>query len=728
MRLKELHIAGFKSFAKKTALSFDAPITAIVGPNGSGKSNTAEAFRFALGEQSMKSMRGKRGEDLIWDGSRTLPRGNRASVKVVFDNSSRRLGLDFEEVSIERTVFRDASHEYAINGTRVRLKDILEILAGANIGATGHHIISQGEADRILLASPRERKAILEEALGLRLYHFRKADAEKKRAETAANRKEAQVLRREIAPHLNFLKKQVERAEEATRLKARLITRYRAYFAAELAVLEDSKGKLAIEKRVVEKHLATLQTESEKDKKEERREELDLGREEVSKLERALADIRARRETEARSLGRLEGRLAALEEVAPPPVSSLMARDEVAIFVAELDEALVRMAALDDPQERAQALERIRGTIAVFRERVAGTVPKREPSEDPRRDEVIRERDALVQAIAALAHEEAVLIEKKASLERTEALARREAHERERHHFAREAALREASRQLADVAAREAHNREKELVLKREQGEAAISFGREVIPDDAEIAQDAPHVDVREIERMKAALEAIDPGASEAVIREYEATRERDAFLARELADLEQADKTLAALIRDLDVELSRKFAEGVKATSERFHELFALMFDGGRAALTMSRVRPRGATEEGETREEGEDPAEIGTDIEVALPRKKTKGLHALSGGERALTAIALTFAIAQVNPPPFLILDETDAALDEANSRRYGDMIERIAEHSQLILITHNRETMSRAGVLYGVTMGADGASELLSVKLDEALAVAK
>ena len=98
------------------------------------------------------------------------------------------------------------------------------------------------------------------------------------------------------------------------------------------------------------------------------------------------------------------------------------------------------------------------------------------------------------------------------------------------------------------------------------------------------------------------------------------------------------------------------------------------------------------------------------------------------LSGGERALTSIALLFAISQVNPPPFIILDETDAALDEANSRKYGDMIANLSEYSQLILITHNRETMSRAGVLYGVTMGSDGASKLLSIQFEEAVKVAK
>jgi chromosome segregation protein len=123
----------------------------------------------------------------------------------------------------------------------------------------------------------------------------------------------------------------------------------------------------------------------------------------------------------------------------------------------------------------------------------------------------------------------------------------------------------------------------------------------------------------------------------------------------------------------------------------------------------------------------EDEEP-EQGIEINVSLPHKKVKDLHAFSGGERSLTSIALLFAMSQVNPPPFLILDETDAALDEANSRKYGDMLEKLSKASQLIVVTHNRETMSRAGVLYGVTVGQDGASKLLSVKFEEATQIAK
>ena len=122
------------------------------------------------------------------------------------------------------------------------------------------------------------------------------------------------------------------------------------------------------------------------------------------------------------------------------------------------------------------------------------------------------------------------------------------------------------------------------------------------------------------------------------------------------------------------------------------------------------------------------EEELYAGLSISVSLPRKKVKGLEILSGGERALTSIALIFSMSQVNPPPFLILDETDAALDEANSRRYADMIRELGQKSQLIVITHNRATMAAAGELYGVTMSNDGVSKLLSVKFEEATKVAK
>ena len=209
MRLKNIELSGFKSFAKKTLLTFDAPITAIVGPNGSGKSNIAEAFRWVLGEQSLKILRGKRGEDLIFNGSGSAPRMSRASVTLTFDNSGRSLPLSFNEVSISREVHTDGASEYLLNRSKVRLKDIVELLASVGLGSTGHHIISQGEADRILRARPREREAMIEEALSLTVYHLKIAESERKLQKTQENLRQVEALRKEIAPHLKFLGKQM---------------------------------------------------------------------------------------------------------------------------------------------------------------------------------------------------------------------------------------------------------------------------------------------------------------------------------------------------------------------------------------------------------------------------------------------------------------------------------------------------------------------------------------
>jgi chromosome segregation protein len=283
---------------------------------------------------------------------------------------------------------------------------------------------------------------------------------------------------------------------------------------------------------------------------------------------------------------------------------------------------------------------------------------------------------------------------------------------------------------LSTLRAREHSLAQEETRFKDELREAAALLG--VVPhyEDGgvfdEESRSAQEERRRKLERLKIRLEEAGLGNSQEVLKEYHETTERDQFLARELDDLERSAQSLRQLIEELTRTLEERFVGGVDQINKEFDNFFKHMFGGGSASLQIiSEQRPRRAVEDPES----EDlEIEQGVDITVTIPHKRVKGLHMLSGGERALTSIALIFAMSQVNPPPFLILDETDAALDEANSRRYGDMIDMLAKKSQLILITHNRETMSRAGVLYGVTMGSDGVSKLLSVKFDEAVAVAK
>jgi chromosome segregation protein len=307
---------------------------------------------------------------------------------------------------------------------------------------------------------------------------------------------------------------------------------------------------------------------------------------------------------------------------------------------------------------------------------------------------------------------------------------------------------REIRRRILDLAQNKAHEeglvakaeaREYELTLlaealERDKGEvlslagtAALSYEplSEVPAEERKEQEDRKRV----LERNKIRLEEAG-GMGEEIRQEHKEVSEREAFLATELEDLAKSAAGLDALIKDLDTELAKHFSEGLAKVNASFGEYFALMFGGGGARLALEEPE-QSDDEEGESEGEESAPKENerpGIEIAVNLPKKKVRSLMQLSGGERALTSIALIFAMSQVNPPPFLILDETDAALDEANSRRYGDMIENLAKKSQLIVITHNRETMSRTSILYGVTMGSDGVSKLLSVKFDEAVAVAK
>ncbi|MDE2071515.1 MAG: AAA family ATPase [Patescibacteria group bacterium] len=714
MRLTSIELSGFKSFAKKTELEFGTAITAVVGPNGSGKSNIAESFRFVLGEQSMKSMRGKRGEDLIWNGSASSPRAGKAGVKLVFDNADRALSLDFDEVSLERVVHRDGVNDYLLNGSIVRLRDIAELLSQANIGSSGHHIISQGEADRVLSAGSRERREMLEDALGLTAYLYKREEAQRKLEKTGENMREVEALRRELAPHLKFLSSQVKKIEESEKLRDELVERYVEYLTREHHYITHTREALMRERAGPEQELADVEHSIKVSHTALEKKPHDVHTQELIDVEKEGQRLSTRRREIERELGRVEGRL--LAEVHAPGASvplgdakdfgqrvlSLAQGGSLADLVALAKEFLQKLALLapkgsgDDLAARKRELEHELEQLSKGETRASETIAKLRRSIESSKDESRAAERKLFEAMAQRSGLQAALSSTRA---REEVLNREEA--------AFKSAVAEAGALCGPKA----------LAYK----EFRVS-GEEV--------RDAQEDRRKKIERLKIKLEDGGLGEATDVLREHKETVERDAFLARELNDLAGSIEKLNHLIGELTETLEKKFTGGVEKINKEFDAFFKLMFGGGSASLSIVKERrlKRSVPEEGGESDEDEIEEEEGVEISVTIPHKRVKGLHMLSGGERALTSIALIFAMSQVNPPPFLILDETDAALDEANSRRYGDMIESLAKKSQLILITHNRETMSRAGVLYGVTMGNDGVSKLLSVKFEEALAVAK
>lgn len=757
MYLKSLELQGFKSFGKKAELSFNTPITSIVGPNGSGKSNVAEAFRFVLGEQSLKSMRGKKGEDMIFNGNDAAPRGNRASVKIVFDNTKRFLNVDFDEVSIERTVFRDGVNEYSINGTRVRLKDVFELLASAHIGSSGHHIISQGEADRILNSNIRERKAMIEDALGLKIYQYKMEESERKLAKTEENIKSVESLRREIAPHLKFLKKQVEKIEKAVEMKGKLAELYKEYLRRENHFLQAARSAILTEKDPVEKRLAELERELKEARSIlERSAAHDHKSEHILSLEEKIRKVRDHKDEHMREIGRIEGQIAAEERIlAKERELSKVAETNVSIgeienFAAEVAGRLEEAEAETEPSAVRRILTSIRGLFSQFISKHKGKTAGQNIADSEKILAGLRDKkDSLDKKIRDNVGEEEKLSREYAQLRREIDSEKDTNRAAEKKVFEVMTAQNTVIAQRNAIRVREESLKIEEENYKRELGEAAAIIGRTVLDfddyktDPSELSANARHDQSerrRDLEKIKIRLEESGVGASDEVMKEFNDVSERDVFLVRELEDLEKSAAALKTLIEEFSRKISTEFANGLEKINKQFEEFFALMFGGGQAKLVLIREKKRrsapvdadlemieSALGAAGALEPEEEEVEEGIDISVSLPRKKIKGLMMLSGGERALTSIALIFAMSQVKPPPFIILDETDAALDEANSRKYGDMIENLAKYSQLILITHNRETMSRAGVLYGVTM-LSGVSKLLSIQFDEAVAVAK
>jgi len=740
MRLKNLEINGFKSFSKKTTLEFLSPIVSVVGPNGSGKSNVVEAIRFVLGEQSMKSMRGKLGLDLIFKGSKTLSKGSRASVTIYFNNSDKvfklsnevgeNVDLNYDTVSISREVYSDGVNKYILNGSEVRLKDINNLLASVNIGSSGHHIISQGEADRILNAGGKERREMIEDALGLRIYQYKIKESERKLERTSNNMKEVSLLRRENAPHFNFLRKQVEKFEKAKEMKIDLLSLYREYLKKESIYLEKEKLTLLNDKNKISTEIKDIDEKISSNVEQNSSVEENKKAEELRNIERKISEIRGIKNELERKLGRIEGMIEMEERRSQKaPDAIVISEQEVKNIINEIDVSIDEAIIKSDISEIKPILERIKVILNKFNQKPNNAEV---PNLNSEIDNLKKTQQDILSEMENIKDEEGKYISS-AELVKQEINKEIEVNrDKEREKFSLRVKNQELSSSLQMISLKlESLSREEES-FENEIKEGSVLIGSEILSyKDFEINDEFNKITQedlkRKIERIKIKLEDAGISSGGEILKEYEEVRDRDLFLEKEMEDLAKSIESLEKLMVDLKEKIDIEFKEGIKKINVEFQEFFALMFGGGSANLAITKEEKKRKDEE-ETEINDKEKPEQGIEINVSLPHKKVKELHALSGGERSLTSIALLFAMSQVNPPPFLVLDETDAALDEANSRKYGDILEKLSKHSQLIVVTHNRETMSRAGVLYGVTIGVDGASKLLSIKFEEATAIAK
>ena len=287
MYLKRLELQGFKSFADKTVLEFRPGITSVIGPNGSGKSNISDSIRWVLGEQSMKSLRGAKSEDIIFAGTQNRKSLGFAEASIVIDNSDGKLPIEFSEVTVTRKLYRSGESGYFINKAPCRLKDILELFMDTGIGKDGYSIIGQGKIDEILSNKSEDRRHIFEEASGIVKYRVRKAESEKKLEHTKLNLLRINDILSEIESNIEPLKIQSEKARKFLDLREELKNIEIGLFLANIDIYKEKLDKIVIDEDILKSQNEDAEKKQEEIKsiKEKLKQEIDNITEEIEQIQ-----------------------------------------------------------------------------------------------------------------------------------------------------------------------------------------------------------------------------------------------------------------------------------------------------------------------------------------------------------------------------------------------------------------------------------------------------------
>jgi chromosome segregation ATPase len=761
MYLRSIEMKGFKSFPERAKLEFSPGVSVIVGPNGSGKSNITDAVLWALGEQSPGAIRGASMQDVISAGGKGIGQRRLAEVEVTIDNSEGRAASELSEIAVKRTLDRSGEGVYRLNGARCRLVDVVEVLSDTNLGREMHSVISQGRVESIVHSKPRERRLLVEEAAGLGKHRKRRRRAELKLRAARDNLDRALDLEREARARLRPLKRQAQAAELGARiereelgLRGQLVAEELRFGADRAAAAEKAAAQERAKRAAIERQLAEV---SEKRRAaEERFAARDRERTQAWGVLTKLRGEQQRIAVRAAGLGDREAELASgLEslraELGPLTLDvggSAAPGERVRKLEEELEEIDAGLASAGDGLARARsaeageaAREAALGAVRSGAERASRHARRAEGLLGERHREQLRKRlaageelldDVRAAAAAAVAAEAAI----RARVERIEqrvvggegdgdeiAEEMRACSQRE---YELQAEIKAASDKLTEVEVEAAHLGDRRAEAAKELAAIAERLGEEVGPAEQPLGgEEREEIERRlqRLERRRAQIGPVNPLAE----REYEEAREHVESLQAQREDTERGMRELETLIREIDHEIERAFEQTFEATAKNFEEMVEHLFPGGRGRLRRVSLQPVADPEAGESEagdeddEEGEEPREeLGVEIEVTPAGKSTRKLSLLSGGEKSLVAIAFVFAVFLARPCPFYILDEVEAALDDANIDRFLQLIRRFSDRAQFVIVTHQKRTMDAADVLYGVSMGGDGVTKVVSRRL--------
>ncbi len=776
MYLKSLIIKGFKTFADKEELTFESStgITAVVGPNGCGKSNVVDAFRFSLGESNLRGLRVHSLPEVIFSGTLTKRQLSLAEVSLVFDNTAHTLPIDYSEVSVKRRTFRDGESEFLINNQVSRLKDIRDLFLDSGISTESISIMSQGNVDAVLSSKPDERRSVFEEVAGINKYKFRKLEAERKLILSEQNLLRISDLKVEVGEQLISLESQAKAAREyrdiQTQLKqielstykkqAKLLLEKKDSVTKELDECkkheqekEEQRRKLMEERSAQSSHLRQIETDIEKvfleiekykSQIEEERGNLILEKERHLFLEKEkLRDLKEEDRFLRFEIKRLDDAMGALgkkreelvqkgKEISDSNLDEFGDFKNVISLTSQASQTLKKILVMyfgkswEDLKESSSSerfhklldaeMIRLDEDSKANAEEKHFKLKKLEELKtlithaETNLNELAKKTDDFIKTPSGQ-NIESLILARNGQLKKLEGLKNQKEsisiklEELEKDSFGGfsgstvqtpdfvklEIALARLDTELAQIEThiREEYNMSYEDLLSLPDEAANISKGK------------------KEIEAFKYRLRELEP-VNLLAIDEYDKCRERFSFIETQHQDIVMARENLKTLITELDLKAREDFIKSMEILGKNFSEVFQELFPGGEAQIVI---------------ETGKDALEAGIEINVRPPHRKWGTLSLLSGGERSLTAIALLFAILNTSPSPLIILDEVDAALDDANVDRFAQYLKKFAAKTQIIVITHNKQTMAVADTIYGITMEEPGVSRVLSMKLEKA-----
>ena len=731
MQLKHIKLSGFKSFVDPTKISFPTNMVGVVGPNGCGKSNVIDAIRWVLGELSAKNLRGESMVDVIFNGSEKRKASGQCSIELLFDNSSAKIGgeyASYNEVSIKRVMTRDAQSDYFINNAKCRRKDVQDIFLGTGLGPSSYAIIEQGMVSKLVSAKPDELRTHIEEAAGVSKYRERRRETESRIKRTKENLSRVKDIRDEIGRLIKRLENQAKAAEKYKKLndeKSQIELDTAILFSLEAknnrddlqkkldSLNRDLKIKNA-ESETIQSQIDQFRTENESvltEYESAQKNFYSIGAE-IAKREANLQNIN---KTENETKFKLEKTKENLEKAKETEKNfdELSPSEQAIHILNEIIATLKKYSIQNDSiLDKANKLKVLLAEILNIASAQSKTLTEEYQSRQEDLSKEILEAEKLKSSI----EEEMQTYVEESSQAESVLISLRQKQSK----FNEDLRSLENNKSIVELDSRSISEKITNIRLDLKTYEINLENSNKKIKAagiDIEKIDFTKYEDLSisvledklaDIEAKIIRLGAINLAAPEEIEEESKRKEELD----KQYDDLIEALDKLNGAIKKIDNETKTIFKDSFDAVNIKLKEVFPKLFGGGLAELNLT----------------DDDPLHAGVILMARPPGKKNSSISQLSGGEKALTALALVFAIFDLNPAPFCLLDEVDAPLDDLNTLRFINMVEEMSKTVQFIFITHNKVSMERSDYLMGVTMQEAGVSRMVSVDVNQALELAE